>query len=78
MKIAIYETYDYRSKSLYWWTGRDAKTNCFEIRQSGDKYKLLVNESFHSEYLDFGVAIKKLQSLYNNGGKKKEFYLLRR
>ena len=78
MEIAIYETYDYHTKAFYWWTGRDKSTNCFEIRKSGAKYMLLINDNIDSEYSDFNAAIEKLESMYNNGDKEKVFRILRK
>lgn len=78
MEIAIYETYDYYTKAFYWWTGRDRSTNCFEIRKSQEKYKLLINDNFDSEHSDFNAAIEKLKSIYDNGDKEKKFRVLRK
>lgn len=77
MEIAIYETYDYHTKAFYWWTGRDRSTNCFEIRKSVSKYKLIVNDNLASDCSDFNAAIEKLKSMYNNGDKEKIFRILR-
>ena len=78
MEIAIYETYDYRKRSWYWWTGRDKSTNCFEIRKNGDKFILLVNDSFNSSYEKFEAAVNKMKTLYDNGGTEKVFRVLRK
>lgn len=34
MKLKFYETYDYRSKKIYWWSMRDINGRCAEIRQN--------------------------------------------
>lgn len=77
MSITIYETYDYHTKSLYWWSGRDKSTNCFEIRKGENKYHLYVNEIYHSSYEEWETAIKVLESMYDNGTQEKYFRILR-
>lgn len=78
MEIAIYETYDYHTASWYWWTGRDKSTNCFEIRKSGEKFNLIVNEIFNSRYEKLESAFAKMKSMYDNGKTEKKFRILRR
>lgn len=78
MEIAIYETYDYHTKSWYWWTGRDKSTNCFEIRKYGKKFNLTVNRVFDSSYETLESALTKMKSMYDNGKSRKKFRILRR
>jgi len=78
MEIAVYETYDYHTKSWYWWTGRDKSTNCFEIRKRSNKFNLIVNESFNSDYEKFENAFEAMKSMYDNGKTEKKFRILRK
>ena len=39
-KIEWNESWDYRAHEHYWWTQRDAKGVCFDIRKRNDKFYL--------------------------------------
>ncbi len=62
--MKLYETFDYRTKQNYWWTQRDKNSNCFEIRQSGGKFVLLVNEIKHSIFNSLIDAEAKTEEMW--------------
>lgn len=44
-----YETWDYKTCKPYWWTQRDQRGICFEIRKNNDKLDLFIGE--HEKFI---------------------------
>ena len=70
MKYDIY-WHQYRheeTKEHIWWTERDRKTNCFEIRKPNgeNKFSLFVNDMFRKNYNDLIPAMKAAEALWSN------------
>lgn len=56
--MKFYETYDYKSKKKYWWTQRDTKGRCAEIRRNDNgKFDLLICEIYKSTHNTLQEAI---------------------
>ena len=65
MKMKLYETYDYKTKKKYWWTQRDKKNNCFEIRKlDNSKFILLINEIETETFNTFNEAEQKIKEMW--------------
>jgi hypothetical protein len=39
-----YETFDYNTRKTYWWTQRNEKGICYEIRKENDSFVLYEGE----------------------------------
>ena len=44
-----YETWDYKTRKTYWWTQRDKRGICFEIRKNGEYLDLFLGE--HEKFI---------------------------
>lgn len=78
MGITVYETYDFKTKKWFWWTGRDKSANCFEIRQNGKTFCIIVNEIFHSSYNTFNECYEKMKAMYDSGDEERTFRILKK
>lgn len=65
MKIKWYCNRDFKTGEYVYWTQRDAKGVCFEIRTSyGKPCRLYVCEEFHGQFAELSVAQKIAENMW--------------
>ncbi len=52
-----YKNWDYKTHNYFWWTQRDQRGICFEIRKDNINFNLYVCEEFKSSYVSLQAAM---------------------